>query len=337
VAVKKSPAGRQANTGRKSPAKKKKTHSAKLAVVFWLLFIAVIAGIFIAKRETIKENYSILAKRFGLPVSELPVSPANEKQKPEAPTGEKPAITVTHAPRSVTPPGANKAPKNQPSTPPAQPATLPPPAKETAVQPAPNKPAANQTPANQNTANKPAVNQTPGNQPAANQTATNKPAANQTPANQPAAQTQAAPAVKAAETRERNIYFTQLDKDGDILRIRVPRAIKVSDSPMLDCLNSLLAGPTADEKRRGLLSLIPANTKILSATVRGNTAYISFSEDFQYNTYGVEGYAAQIRQVVWTATEFPNVNDVQILVEGKRIDYLGEGIWIGSPVSRDSL
>ena len=105
----------------------------------------------------------------------------------------------------------------------------------------------------------------------------------------------------------------------------------------MDSLNSLLAGPNADEKRRGLMSLIPANTKIISATVRGNTAYINFNDEFLFNTYGVEGYAAQIRQIVWTATEFSNVSDVQILIEGRRIDYLGEGIWIGSPLSRGSM
>jgi spore germination protein GerM len=106
---------------------------------------------------------------------------------------------------------------------------------------------------------------------------------------------------------------------------------------MQDSLNALLAGPSAEEKRRGLLSLIPANTRILSATVRGSTAYISFSEEFQYNTYGVEGYAAQLNQIVWTVTEFPNIQDVQILIEGRRVDYLGEGIWIGSPIRRGAL
>ena len=105
---------------------------------------------------------------------------------------------------------------------------------------------------------------------------------------------------------------------------------------MLDSLNALLAGPSAEERQRSLRSFIPQNTRILSATVRGGTAYISFSEDFQYNTYGVEGYAAQLNQIVWTVTEFPNIKDVQILIEGRRVDYLGEGIWIGSPINRDS-
>jgi spore germination protein GerM len=56
-----------------------------------------------------------------------------------------------------------------------------------------------------------------------------------------------------------------------------------------------------------------------------------------FNGYGAEGYVAQLRQIVWTATEFPNIHDVQILIEGRRIEFLGESIRIGRPISRDSL
>jgi spore germination protein GerM len=146
-----------------------------------------------------------------------------------------------------------------------------------------------------------------------------------------------APVQTPVQVRERNVYFAQVDKDGQILQSRVTRRIPVSDSPLVDALNVMLTGPTADELNRGILNLIPKNTKILSATVRGSTAYISFSEDFLFNTFGVEGYVAQLRQIVWTVTEFSNVNDVQVLIEGRRLDYLGEGIWIGSPIGRLSF
>jgi spore germination protein GerM len=137
--------------------------------------------------------------------------------------------------------------------------------------------------------------------------------------------------------KNRTIYFMQLDRDGTIIRTRINKTLPASDSPMLDVLQSLLQGPPAEEQRRGLISLIPQGTRIINATVRGETAYINFSEEFQYNTYGVEGYAAQLKQVVWTATEFSNVKDVQILIEGRRVDYLGESVWIGSPLGRDML
>jgi spore germination protein GerM len=128
----------------------------------------------------------------------------------------------------------------------------------------------------------------------------------------------------------------EVDPDGILLRTRVTRDLPVTNSPMTDVLNALLQGPSVAEKGRGLISLIPGGTRILSAVVRGSTAYINFNENFLFNEFGIEGYAGQLRQVVWTATEFSTVKDVQILIEGRRIDYLGESIWIGSPVGRES-
>ena len=141
------------------------------------------------------------------------------------------------------------------------------------------------------------------------------------------------PAVQ--ETRERALYFTQVDRDGTILRVRVNRSLPLSSSPMTDVIHALLEGPNEEERQRGLISLIPPETKILSVAIRDETAFINFSDDFQFNTFGVEGYAAQLRELVFTVTEFPNILDVQILIEGRTIPFLGEGIWIGSPLNRE--
>jgi len=293
-----------------------------VGAAFWLIFIVVLLGIFLVQRETIKKNYNTLANRLNLPVWGQSSS-AGETPEDTQP----PSDTTPQPPPSTTAPDTGGT-ANQPPARPTQPPTRPDPAPP-ANQPASPPPAVNQTPPNQPAAQPPVVNQTPPKPPPAQQ-----PAANQTPANQPAAQP---PAAKPPETRERGIYFTRIDADDTIQRIRVSRNMPVSDSPMVDSLNALLAGPTAEERRRGLISLIPANTKIRSATVRGSTAYISFSEEFQFNSSGKEGYAAQLREIIWTVTEFPTVNDVQFLIEGRRVDYLSEGIYIGSPVSRDSF
>ncbi len=51
-----------------------------------------------------------------------------------------------------------------------------------------------------------------------------------------------------------------------------------------------------------------------------------------------DGLEAQLKQVVWTATEFGSVRSVQILIGGKIADYLGpEGLRIRDPLSRESL
>jgi hypothetical protein len=153
----------------------------------------------------------------------------------------------------------------------------------------------------------------------------------------PAASPAAPPAAPSTASRDQGLYFIEVDGDGAILRIRVIRPIPATDSPLADTIRILLQGPTADERNRGLITLIPPGTKLQSARIRGSTAYLSFSEEFQFNTYGVEGYIGQLRQIIWTVTEFPNVADVQVLIEGRRIDYLGERIAIGSPLGRNSL
>jgi spore germination protein GerM len=102
-------------------------------------------------------------------------------------------------------------------------------------------------------------------------------------------------------------------------------------------LAALLQGPSAEEQRRGIRSLIPPAARLLRTEVQGSTAYVSFSDDFQYSEFGVEGYVGQLRQIIWTVTEFSNLRDVQFLIEGRRVDYLGEGVWIGSPLNRESL
>ena len=130
----------------------------------------------------------------------------------------------------------------------------------------------------------------------------------------------------------------RIDDDGIIVRQEVTRQIPASDQPLTDALMALLGGPSEEELRKSLLSLIPQGTKLLSVQVRGSTAFLNFNEAFMYNHYGIEGYAGQLKQVVYTATAFSSVTDVQILIEGERHDFLGgEGVFIGKPLSRNSF
>jgi len=159
-------------------------------------------------------------------------------------------------------------------------------------------------------------------------------------ASSPAGVAAAQPATVApppARTRAARLWFAKVDDEGAIELAPVNRSLPVGDSPLRDTLIALLAGPTAAETGAGVVSLIPAGTAVRSVTVKGDTATIDFSEQFRFNSLGVEGLRAQLRQVVWAATEFPTVSRVQVLIEGKRVDYLGpEGAAVGSPLARDS-
>ena len=134
------------------------------------------------------------------------------------------------------------------------------------------------------------------------------------------------------------LWFVQIDSDGSVSRREVSRQLSKNSSPLASAIDSLLAGPQLAEKNKGCMTLIPAGTKLLNASVKNGVALLSFSEEFEYNTYGVEGYLGQLQQIVYTATAFSTVNSVQFLLDGQKKDYLGsEGVWIGSPLARSSF
>jgi hypothetical protein len=146
------------------------------------------------------------------------------------------------------------------------------------------------------------------------------------------------PNIPPPNTQACTLYFIKVDHNGDIHRVPVQRFFPVTASPMTDALNALLAGITAEEEQQqDIISLIPDKTKIISASIQQGTAYISFNEDFLYSPYGVDGYAGQLKQVIWTATEFPTVKNVQILINGRKESYLGDSIWIGAPLNRENF
>jgi hypothetical protein len=140
-----------------------------------------------------------------------------------------------------------------------------------------------------------------------------------------------------ADIRERSVYFMRVDADGILVRTEEKRQIAHSSSPLLDTINALLAGTTAAEEARGITTLVPSGTVLINAAMRGNTAILNFNENFMFNNYGAEGYLAQLRQIIWTATEFPSVKNVQFLIEGQRIDFLGDNIRLDQPISREDL
>ena len=245
------PNSNPAQAGKKSPPPGQ-TLRRYWAILFWLVFLIVIYGLFLFNREAIGNSFQIIREERMMARENIP-----------APLPPPPLIPVQPPPQYV--------PALPPATLPETPLPL--------LEPAPPPPG-------------------------------------------------------PVELRERTLYFTQVDRDGSIFRTGVNRSLPLSATPMTDVLHALIDGPSEDERRRGIISLIPAGTQILSATVRAETAYINFTEDFLYNTYGADGYVGQLRQVIYTLTEFPNVNDVQILIEGQRVDFLGKGIWIGSPVRR---
>ena len=132
------------------------------------------------------------------------------------------------------------------------------------------------------------------------------------------------------------LYFMTINSDGSVTRKEITREMKKSPSPLADSIRALIAGPLASES--GCRSLLSDGTRLISASVKNGVATLNFSGDFEFNQYGIEGLRGQLQQIVYTATAFPTVESVQFLVEGERREYLGsEGVWIGTPLGRNSF
>lgn len=146
------------------------------------------------------------------------------------------------------------------------------------------------------------------------------------------------PKAAPFKVRNSNLYFIIInEEDGSTNLRKASRSIRYTNSPLTATIESLLSGVSSSDINNNYISLLPEGTKLNKLWVKDGTAYMDFNENFLFNSFGREGYMVQLKQIVYTATEFSTVKKVQILIDGKYINYLGEGIYIGKPITRESF
>lgn len=141
---------------------------------------------------------------------------------------------------------------------------------------------------------------------------------------------QAAGADKEAAAHELKVtlYFAAKDAKHVIPEVRT---LPASEHPATAAVEALLAGP----QNKDLKAVFPNGTKLRSLTVKEHTAYVDFSDKLVKNANG--GSAMEILLVgalVNTLTEFPDIEKVRILVDGKAIDTISGHMDLSEPLSR---
>lgn len=138
----------------------------------------------------------------------------------------------------------------------------------------------------------------------------------------------AAKPAATPKTINMKVYFMKGEEPAAVTR-QIPYTHKVGKA----AVELLLAGPTADEKARGLSSEIPAGTKLRGLNVENGVATVDLTAKYESGG-GTLSMHSRLGQLVYTLTEFPTVQKVQLRLEGKNIDALGgEGLVIGSGLS----
>jgi spore germination protein GerM len=103
-----------------------------------------------------------------------------------------------------------------------------------------------------------------------------------------------------------------------------------NDQPAQTAIELLLSGTQNKE----ITSVVPRGTKLQHFWIKDGVAYVDFNNKLLATGGGSTSEILLVGAIVNTLTEFPNVQKVQILVDGKKIDTLSGHLDIGEPLSR---
>lgn len=141
--------------------------------------------------------------------------------------------------------------------------------------------------------------------------------------------------VKAEpEKRDAKIYFLKMDEKSEkVLLVPVVRKINSSE-PVKNAFVELLKGPSPSEKKKALLSAIPENLRIKNITVKNRIAEIDFNNAIESGG-GANILLSRLDQIIYTATQFDDIDGVVIKINGKPKKTLGgEGVSISGVLKR---
>jgi germination protein M len=99
-------------------------------------------------------------------------------------------------------------------------------------------------------------------------------------------------------------------------------------------LELLLQGTMGPDQEAGATTTIPAGTELLRVMRNGTTSYVDLSAEFESGG-GSLSMQMRVAQVVYTATQFPGIESVRIMIEGEMVDAIGgEGFIVSDPLTR---
>jgi spore germination protein GerM len=114
----------------------------------------------------------------------------------------------------------------------------------------------------------------------------------------------------------------------------VPVKIKIEKDNILYSAIDLLLNPPPYLK--GVSSPLPKGTRLISAEVKGDIAYLNFSRELKENfSGGSTNEMLVVYGIVNTACSINGIKRVQILVEGKIIESIGGHLEIMEPLEPD--
>lgn len=145
------------------------------------------------------------------------------------------------------------------------------------------------------------------------------------------------PASPSGATRPVSVYLFLADERGEPGLVPVLREVRAGAAPEAAALEALLAGPT-DEEAAGtapLTTAIPNGTRAVGLIVDRPVATVDLTAEYASGG-GSESMFGRLAQIVYTLTQFDEVEAVAFLLDGRPLRELGgEGIVLDGPQTRE--
>ena len=122
--------------------------------------------------------------------------------------------------------------------------------------------------------------------------------------------------ARGGDERAVMVFFTRGELFGP-----VERELRDPDAPLATALGGLLAGPTAAERARGFRSAVPAGTALRSVSIEDGVATVDLSARFAAGG-SIASVRTRLAQLVFTATQFPTVSAVRLMLDGRPVQEL---------------
>lgn len=137
------------------------------------------------------------------------------------------------------------------------------------------------------------------------------------------------------QERRVTVYFvTSADGAGTVAPVERTVPGRGADAALRGAFEALLAGPTPEERARGLSTEIPVGTRLRGLALREGIATVDLSEAVGSGG-GSSSMQGRLWQIVYTGTQRPEAGQVRILIEGAERQALGgEGLLIDRPIAR---
>lgn len=136
------------------------------------------------------------------------------------------------------------------------------------------------------------------------------------------------PTAERTMTMQLTVYYATRDAMHLVPEIHT---VPVNSHPARTAVELLLAGP----KNANLASVAPSGVKLKNVKVKDHIAYVDFDDALiKKNAGGSTSEILLVGAIVDTLTEFPDIHQVQILVEGKTVGTIAGHLDVSEPLSR---